>query len=463
MRTVAMLVEVAVRNLVAARTRTAMLGTAIAIVTAMLVVMLSLAGGIEDNLIRSATTLSAGHVSVAGFFKSKPTNSVPVVTEASRVRAIVEERTPGLAYVVDRQRGWAKIISPTSSTQAGLLGIRRAQEQRLIDTLAHALPDDEGAGGDGAGGDGSDDNGTGDAGTGDFDRIGDRGTVILFAGMARRLGVRVGETVTLQTETRGGRTNTADLTVVAIAQDVGLLSAFIAIANADDMIALYQLNPDTTGAFWVYLDDIDDSEAAMVSVREALQEAGFRVMDYVPAPFFLKFDSVAGEDWTGQKLDLTTWRDEVGFLTWVLTAFDTLTWLMSIVLVSIIAVGIMNALYNAVRERTREIGTLRAIGMSRAQVSALIVLEAVCLGLGATVAGAVAGVGAVVAIDAVQITIPVDAVRMILLSDKLHLVVRPSSVLAAIVALTAMTGASAVWPAVRAARLPPVTAMQQTE
>src|SRR5688572_2217283 len=100
------LLRIALRNLVQARTRTALLSAAIGLVTAMLVGMLSIAGGIEDNLIRSATTLSAGHVSVAGFFKIKPTDSAPVVTRASEIRKILEESTPGLDYIVDRQRGW---------------------------------------------------------------------------------------------------------------------------------------------------------------------------------------------------------------------------------------------------------------------------------------------------------------------------------------------------------------------
>ena len=42
--------------------------------------------------------------------------------------------------------------------------------------------------------------------------------------------------------------------------------------------------------------------------------------------------------------------------------------MLIIVLLVIIAVGIMNTMWIAIRERTREIGTLRAIGMQRARV-----------------------------------------------------------------------------------------------
>ena len=47
----------------------------------------------------------------------------------------------------------------------------------------------------------------------------------------------------------------------------------------------------------------------------------------------------------------------------------------------------------AIRERTREIGTLRAIGMQRGGVLWMFLLESLLLGLFGTLAGAVAGVG----------------------------------------------------------------------
>jgi predicted lysophospholipase L1 biosynthesis ABC-type transport system permease subunit len=45
--------------------------------------------------------------------------------------------------------------------------------------------------------------------------------------------------------------------------------------------------------------------------------------------------------------------------------------------------SLLNTLAIAIRERTREIGTLRAIGMQRGKVVWLLLLEAALLGLGA--------------------------------------------------------------------------------
>ena len=56
--------------------------------------------------------------------------------------------------------------------------------------------------------------------------------------------------------------------------------------------------------------------------------------------------------------------------------------------------------------------------------------------------------------------VSVDAVRLILMSDTLHLSVGVQQVLTAVVAFTLISGLSALWPAYRASRLQPVTAIQ---
>jgi hypothetical protein len=57
--------------------------------TVLLVGMLSWAHGIEDSLVREATTLSAGHVVLAGFTKTNPKEAAPIVSDKETLKKIV--------------------------------------------------------------------------------------------------------------------------------------------------------------------------------------------------------------------------------------------------------------------------------------------------------------------------------------------------------------------------------------
>jgi ABC-type antimicrobial peptide transport system permease subunit len=175
----------------------------------------------------------------------------------------------------------------------------------------------------------------------------------------------------------------------------------------------------------------------------------------------MKFEAVAGQDWVNQKLDLTTWKEEVSFLLWILTGFSALRWSLLGVLLVVIVVGIMNAMFMSIRERTREIGTMRAIGMSRRAVQWLFLVEALGLGVLASVVGAACGAGTALLINAAHIQIPNEAFQAILMNDVLLLALEPMNVLVAIAVITLVTCVAAVAPARRAARLRPVGAIHQ--
>lgn len=441
---------IAFRNILQARRRSIFLSIAVGIVTALLVLLTSLSNGISNNLVSAATTLSAGHVNVAGFNKTSASDSAPIVVHREEVLKVLREKTPHLDYVIDRHRGWAKVVSETGSIQSGLSGIRADQEDVLFDKLQLAKESEYVEGG-------------GEQTAGDPRKLAEEDTCMLFATQAKRLGVKVGDVVTVRTESAGGLSNTIDLTVVAVMRDVGLLSGWTVFVNFDSVLELYQLNENTTGGFYVYLKDIDRAEEVMSDLRTILTDEGYTLMDYQPQPFFFKFEQVAGEDWTGQKLDLTTWRDEVSFLTWVLTALDTIAFSLIAILIAIIAIGIANTMIISVRERTVEIGTLRAIGMGRKQVLLMFLLEALIIGAFATTTGAFVGMLMTWGIDAMEISVPIEAIRAILLSDTVNMEVNYGRTLASVIFLTLFTALSALWPSLRAARLKPVEALTHVE
>lgn len=441
---------IAARNLRQARRRTLLLGGALAFVTVLFVVFGSLLAGATDSMIRAATTLSTGHVNVAGFYKQTVSDAAPVVVHADEVRKIAEEAAPGVDYVLSRQRGFAKVVGDSGSVVSGLTGIDPAQEARLFKSLTLAKESDYREGG-------------GAATKGDLSKLGQPGSIVIFAGQAKKLGAQVGDQLSLMNPTLRGSQNSADVTVVAICEDIGLLSSFSTFVSTRTIVSLYQLKDDVTGAVQIYLKDIRESDHVMGKLREAFTAKGYKLMDHEANPFFMKFPGVLAEDWSGQKLDITTWEDEVSFLTKIIFGVKAFAVGVLLVLVAIIVIGIINTMWIAVRERTGEIGTLRAIGMGRERVLAMFIAEAGLLGVGA--AGAGAGVGGLIAaaVNGGHFRVGTQALRIILLSDTYTFSVTAGFLLFAVLLFTLVTVVSSLWPASRAAKLQPVTAIQQVD
>lgn len=449
-----LVLRIALNNLLASRRRTAFLGTALFLVTLFFMLLLALTAGVTDNLIRAATNISSGHVNIGGYYKATPTDSQTVVLGVGKLRQEAKEILGTDAVrIVDRMRGWGKIISDKGTVQAGVNGIDPAEEQALFDILALAPakdyienpPDPERT-------------------KGSFADLAKPNTIMLFAGQAKRLKVDVGDQVTIRTETLKGQSNTAEATVVAVVRDLGLLSSFAAFAPKSLVVELYQFKPDVSGAVQIYLDDIRKSTGAMNRLRAGLGERGYAQLEHDGQPFFIKLlQTVPQEDWTGAKLDVTTWEDESSFLVKIIAGLRGVSLALVMLLAIVIVVGITNTMTIAVRERTREIGTLRAIGMERGAVLFMFFIEATILGLLASGLGAIIGVALAAGLDAAAIRIDVEAMRVVLLSDTLHLVPRVVDAVVAVVTLTMVSAAAAIWPAMRAARVSPVTAMQSAD
>lgn len=138
------------------------------------------------------------------------------------------------------------------------------------------------------------------------------------------------------------------------------------------------------------------------------------------------------QDQAGLKADARKQVD--GFVT-----FLTILLVMSVI---IAAVGVINTLALSVIERTREIGLLRAIGISRRQLRRMIRAESVVI----AVFGAVLGIGIGVAFGA--------ALQHALRKDGLNVLSVPVGTLVTYLVVAAVIGVlAALWPAWRAGRM----------
>jgi putative ABC transport system permease protein len=426
--------RIALRNLLQHRRRTLFLGLALAAVTGLLILLNGLATGIRSTLLHTATTLTSGHLNVGGFFKVSAGSSAPVVTKWEEVLQTVRKAVPEMRFAVQRGRGWAKVISDRGSMQAGIGGIDIRNEPEFKNVLTIT--------------------------SGNIEDLAQPNTILVFEGQLEKLDVKVGDAITISAQTTRGTANTIDCRVAAIAKDVGLLSKWNVYVPNETLRSLYQLRSDATGAIHVMLGDnhLGDINGIAGRLRKSLADANYKVMEPNPQAFWMKFESVNREDWTGQKLDVTTWEDELSFMMWTLQALQGLTMVLMIILVAIVVTGIMNTMWIAIRERTREIGTLRAIGMHRRAVARMFLLESLLLGVVGTAAGALGAAAIAAGINAMTISVPIS-VQLFLMSDYVRLDVTPQAAIQAVITLSIVTGLAALYPSIRAARLRPIEAM----
>lgn len=94
----------------------------------------------------------------------------------------------------------------------------------------------------------------------------------------------------------------------------------------------------------------------------------------------------------GQGYRVTAWQDQ-GAIYFYLELVKWLYLIILIIMVLLSAFTILNTMFMTVLERTREIGMMKALGMTNRQLIIMVIMEALVLGALASLIGAVLGAG----------------------------------------------------------------------
>ncbi|HET6868871.1 MAG TPA: FtsX-like permease family protein [Solirubrobacteraceae bacterium] len=115
---------------------------------------------------------------------------------------------------------------------------------------------------------------------------------------------------------------------------------------------------------------------------------------------------------------------------------------------------IFNTISITIAQRTRELATLRTLGASRRQVRRSVMLESFVIGFAASVVGLFAGLGLAKGLNAAFIAIGVDL-------PQAGTVLAGRTIIVSLLVGTLVTLAAGLSPAIRATRVPPISAVRE--
>jgi putative ABC transport system permease protein len=271
---------------------------------------------------------------------------------------------------------------------------------------------------------------------------GDTLAVYIASPMARKLRLDVGDSVSFVIQTPQGAINSHD----AIVCGVFAKSApwydntfFVPLAAAQALLDW----PGAATNVKVSLRDVSLAAARAAAPRLESIVAGMGL--------------AAGEK--EQRIRVEP-RDTAGRFSYsIIEANQTALAILSGFLFAAAAVGIVNAMLMSVHERTREIGTIRALGLRRAGVVRLFLLEGFVLGSVASGLGILIGGALVLHLGARGIAMDTITLAWMAGGDRLVPVLEPGSVARAAVAIVLLSTLAAVYPARVASRLEPREAL----
>jgi putative ABC transport system permease protein len=197
-------------------------------------------------------------------------------------------------------------------------------------------------------------------------------------GLARNLGVKIGDRlVVLSTPTSGG-TN---------AVEVSVRGTFSTISKAYDDVALRMpistahelLRTDGAHAWIVMLNETSETAPVVAAFRKQLPENQF---------------------------DVVPWYDLADLYNKTETLFRKQVDGIRLILAVIILLGILNTITMSVIERTGEIGTSMALGMRRGGILRVFLAEGLVIGCIGGIFGVCAGLALAAAITAIGIPMP---------------------------------------------------------
>jgi putative ABC transport system permease protein len=427
------------------------LGINYAIVTFILTALLAFSRGAVTNVSTSLVRASAGHITISGQY-AKDGRIYNGMLRAPEIERIARDTLGPGVTVLPRYLVQSSVYFNGLSKRISFTGIEAATDTGFRSQMNFAAA--SGAAG----------------GESPWDAwASDPSGVVLPASIAGYFGLVSGDEIVVSTRTRFGAFNTGILKVRGLYTTDNFFMKELVLVHLPFLRNLDLAAEDAATTMYIYLPSQSGATDGRESLSKALAASGFEVSRPKDGGEAVSAVSAASVKYEADKegrdrvmLKLSTISEVLGLVNSVIGAINAVGGLVAAIMLFVIAVSIFINLRMSVNERLREIGTMRAIGYSSGSVTGLFVLESVALSLMFSVAGAVVGALACLAVGAALPIAPGGNLAILVSAGRLSLEPRLADMAVIVLAIAAFAAAFSYFPARRGGRIRPVEALTST-
>jgi len=254
--------------------------------------------------------------------------------------------------------------------------------------------------------------------------------VMLGEALARSLSAKPGSSLTLLASTTDGALNAMDVQVKGIFS-TGVPEIDKRLIYTDVLTAQKLLNTQRVSSLGVFLNRMDLT--LPVQARIAASQPGLTVQ---------------------------TWGDQATFYRSVKALYNRIFGALGIIIGVIVVFVVTNAMAMAIIERTREIGTLRAMGTLPGQLLRTLALEGMLLGGAGAVVGAVIALAVSLLLYVLPVQMPPPPGRST--GYPLNIAIEPTLYLVTLIVMVGLSMLASAWVARKTVHQPVVSALAHT-
>lgn len=212
----------------------------------------------------------------------------------------------------------------------------------------------------------------------------DDNTIVLSSPVAEQLGLRAGDSVILELPTIDEYKNTHVFIVRAIIEDdsvFGYYKAFISKTALNEMIGYEEDACSTIGLFFNDRNNLSEKKESLYHGLSESLPMGPMVMERE------EFRRARRGSWDGGRFFVLPLEVYLSEIVELLDALNSITYFLYIVMLLIIFVSASVTYRLILHERTREIGTMMALGFYGTDIRMVLMFETICLGILSIIAG----------------------------------------------------------------------------